>query len=182
VGRPKTGGFSEPEAPRAAAYRKEGAWYTETMGEPGRGGAMTQEKPSSGLSEEMLKEIAAYKQEKRARKEEWLTYHKERHPVFAPTNEEGTFAGLVGFGTTVGARIFPYYRTESGVYFYEHEDPRSEENPSRREKKVIQLDLEEIRRKGVAKLYTPESFLENPKGELEIARKRLKEVKIKEGS
>jgi hypothetical protein len=112
------------------------------------------------VTEEDKKRAVEHMRERRASKEEWLRHHQERRPVFTPINEEGTFAGLIGYGTTVGARIFPYYRTESGVYFYEHEDPRSEENPSRREKKVIQLDLEEIRRKGVAKLYTSESFIE----------------------
>jgi hypothetical protein len=111
------------------------------------------------VTEEDKKQAAEYRRERRASKEKWLQHHKERKPVFIPINEEGTFAGLIGYGTTVGARIFPYYRTESGVYFYEHEDPISEENPSRREKKVIQLDLEEIQRKGIAKLYTPESFI-----------------------
>src|SRR5271166_856782 len=108
------------------------------------------------------KRAAEYVRERRASKVEWLQHHQERRPVFTPINEEGAFAGLIGFGTAGGARIFPYYRTKNGVNFYELE-VESEENPSRREKKVIQLDLEEIRRKGIAKLYTPESFLENPK-------------------
>lgn len=118
------------------------------------GDTMTQEKQDPrGLSEEVLKKIAANKLEERADKEAWLIHHKERHPVYPSTNEDGSFVGLFGYATTVGARIFPYYRTQSGTYFYEWEDT------GRKQKKTLPLDLKKIQREKSAIFYTPKSFL-----------------------
>lgn len=119
---------------------------------------MEQETPRSVLSEEILLKIAEYRQEKRERKEEFLNYHRERRPVYPSTSEEGAFVGLFGYATTIGVRIFSYYRTESGIYFYEFEE--NEENP-KREKEIMFLDIEKVQQKGIAKLYTSESFLDD---------------------
>lgn len=115
---------------------------------------MKQERPTTnGLSQDLLRKIAESRQEERASKEAWLVHHGERHPIYAPTNEKGSFVGLFGFATAVGARIFPYYQTESGVYFYEWEDIEGER------KKTVTLDLERIQRAKSAIFYTPKSFV-----------------------
>jgi hypothetical protein len=105
------------------------------------------------VREELRRNAARQREELRARKEEWLQPHLERKPVYPETNEEGQFVGLFGYATTIGARIHPYYRTESGIYFYEWENPEQEE------KKIIPLDLDRIQREKSAIFYTPQSFL-----------------------
>jgi len=129
------------------------------MAERDKRGNETQQWSISDLSEETRRKIAEYKQEKRARKEAFLKHHQERHPIHPSTNEEGTFAGLYGYTTAVGARIFPYYRTESGVYFYESTPPETDDKSRVREKTIIQLDIDRIQRDKSAIFYTPKSFL-----------------------
>ena len=113
---------------------------------------MTKENtPQEGLSDYGKQLAAQYMQEEKATKQAWLEQQKARIPLHPPTNEHGTFAGLIGYFTPVGARVVPYYQTASGIYFRERYDGQGKE--------VKQLDLERIKREQSAQLYTSETFL-----------------------
>lgn len=91
--------------------------------------------------------------EERADKAAWLRHQREQAPLYPPTREPGTFAGLFGHPTGAGARIVPYYTTAGGVHFYRYQDPTSQQLVTKT------LDVDKLSRERTALFYSDEAFL-----------------------
>src|SRR3990167_9819538 len=128
-------------------------------------GSSDKDQPS-GFSErfqQLMKKIDDKHQEDKMR---WLQHHSERKPVYPSTQEEGTFIGIFGFLVSAwSAREFPYYQTPSGVYFFEWVDDEGEN------KKVIQLDLEDMIEQQSVLFFSAESWLKHESLDLKKGKK-----------
>src|SRR3989344_2409784 len=111
--------------------------------------------PTGGL-ERHRQLMAKIDEQHQEQKKAWLTHQMERKPVYSPTKEEGIFAGIFGFLVSAwSAREFPYYQTPSGVYFFEWTDDEG------KNKKVIQLDLDDMIEADSVLFFSAESWLEH---------------------
>lgn len=95
--------------------------------------------PRPLISERVLQISSMLDKRYEERRKEWLHHHMSRKPIYPPTQEEGEFVGVFGYLVSAwSARNFPYYKTPSGVYFFEWEDHHGEN------KKSVKIDPEKI--------------------------------------
>lgn len=97
----------------------------------------------------MRREYEESRQQEQEWRPRWITYHRERRPVYPPSGERGAFAGVFGFRTIGGTQEFPYYQTPSGVYFYEASTPRFLGDTEPMQRKTKRIDADRWRREGV---------------------------------
>lgn len=60
-------------------------------------------------------------------KQTWVDAQKSKTPIYEPTREIGAFEGVVGYLTGTGLRVFPVYKTHTGLYFYLYERDNDDE-------------------------------------------------------
>ncbi len=104
------------------------------------------------LDGEGLKLLERIQREQGEDERKWWDFHKERHPVYSPTQEVGDFSGAFGYLTGAGARVFPYYQTPSGVVFYEVIDSRFGY------KTTLAINVEGLRSSGNTHFYNEEEW------------------------
>lgn len=90
------------------------------------------------LTPKLFQEIDKFNLEEGVIRRRWFLLHSNRQPLYSPTGEKGAFVGIFGYLTGAGVREFPFYKTQSGIYFYFWEDLDHEN------KKIQQIEIDKL--------------------------------------